>query len=70
MKIFKVFYQENFKQVPVRERTKSLYIEANSESDARIKLADRNYNIEFITELSETTLEYEKQSNDYELENV
>ncbi|MGO4887959.1 DNA-dependent RNA polymerase subunit epsilon [Anaerobacillus sp. MEB173] len=68
--IFKVFYQESFDQVPVRERTKSLYIEANTISEVRKKLADRQYNIEFITELSDAMLEYEQQLEDYELENV
>jgi DNA-dependent RNA polymerase auxiliary subunit epsilon len=67
--IFKVFFQERITQVPTRESTKSLYINADSITDARRKLADRKYNIEFIQEISGNFLEYEKQSNQFEVEN-
>jgi DNA-dependent RNA polymerase auxiliary subunit epsilon len=67
--IFKVFYQEKLTEVPTRESTKSLYIEADSVQDARRKLADRKYNIEFVQEISGKFLEYEKQSNQFEVEN-
>ncbi len=36
--IFKVFYQEKMTEVPVRENTKVLYLEADSERDVRAKL--------------------------------
>ena len=39
--IYKVYYQENMLQVPVRENTKSMYIEADSERSVRAKLKDR-----------------------------
>ncbi|HLR07796.1 MAG TPA: DNA-directed RNA polymerase subunit epsilon [Bacillota bacterium] len=68
--IYKVLYQEHSEEIPVRERTKSLYIEAESERDVRQKLDDRNYNIEFIQPLDPTHLAYEKQSEDFTLETV
>lgn len=68
--IFKVLYQDLPDEIPVRERTNSLYIEADSEREVRQKLADRNYNIEFIQVLDEAHLTYEKQSEHFELENV
>ena len=33
--IYKVYYQENAVEVPVRENTKSLYVEADSEREVR-----------------------------------
>lgn len=68
--IYKVLYQEIADEIPVRERTKSLYIEADSVREVRQKLNDRNYNIEFIQELDEAHLNYEKQSETFELENI
>ncbi|QKY68911.1 DNA-dependent RNA polymerase subunit epsilon [Lentibacillus sp. CBA3610] len=68
--IFKVLYQELPDEIPVRERTNSAYIEADSEREVRHKLADRNYNIEFIQALDDAHLAYEKQSEHFELENV
>ncbi len=46
--IYKVFYQEKADEVPVREKTDSLYIEGVSERDVRTKLKDQKYNIEFV----------------------
>ncbi|MGC4375478.1 DNA-directed RNA polymerase subunit epsilon [Fictibacillus sp. Mic-4] len=68
--IFKVFYQENKEEVPIRENTKVLYVEGESLEDVRKKLADRNYNIEYIQEIKGKFLEYEKESKSFELENV
>lgn len=68
--IFKVLYQETEEEVPTRERTKTLYIEADSVREVRKKLADRDYSIEYIQELDEAHLNYEKQSESFELENV
>lgn len=68
--IFKVIYQESRQEIPVRERSKSLYVEADSEKEVRQKLSDRNYNIEFIHPLDEAHLAYEKQSEDFKVENV
>lgn len=68
--IFKVLYQDLSKEMPVRERTKSIYIKADSIKDVRKKLIDRDYNIEFIQILDQAHLEYEKRSEDFILENV
>ncbi|UTR04915.1 DNA-dependent RNA polymerase auxiliary subunit epsilon family protein [Alkalihalobacillus sp. LMS6] len=68
--IFKVFFQEDFSQAPVRERTESLYIEAESVSDVRAKLVDEPYNIEYITPLTGSFLEYEQQREDFKVVNA
>lgn len=68
--IFKVLYQDLPDEVPVRESTKCLYIEAESVRDVRSKLQDRNYNIEFINALDEAHLAYEQKSEHFILENV
>lgn len=68
--IFKVLYQKSIHEIPVREHTKCLYLEAESIRDVRRKLADREYNIELIQPLDEAHLEYEKRSENFELENV
>jgi len=58
--IFKVYYQENINDIPVRENTKTLFVQADSERDVRRKLEDLSYNIEFITPIEGAYLEYEK----------
>ncbi|WP_316568362.1 DNA-directed RNA polymerase subunit epsilon [Neobacillus sp. YIM B06451] len=63
--LFKVYYQERINEVPIRENTKSLYIEGESERDVRKKLADRGYNIEFVQQVNGAYLEYEKQNEDF-----
>ncbi|SER00428.1 DNA-dependent RNA polymerase subunit epsilon [Piscibacillus halophilus] len=68
--IFKVLYQEHEEEAPVREETKTLYIEAESVREVRSKLADRNYNIEYVQELSEAHLAYEQQSDDFKVEKI
>lgn len=68
--IYKVLYQELPYEVPVRERTKSLYFEADTERTVRKKLSDRNINIEFIQQLDNAHLEYEKQSENYNVEQL
>lgn len=65
---YKVLYQELPYEVPVRERTKSLYFEADSERIVRKKLSDRNINIEFIQQLDDAHLDYEKQSDNFQPE--
>lgn len=67
--IFKVFFQADSTQAPVRERTSSMYIEAKSESDVRAKLASENYNIEFITPVTGAYLGYEEAREDYKVVN-
>lgn len=70
MVIYKVLYQELEDEAPVRERTQSLYIEADSVREVREKLKDRKYNVEYIQELDEAHLEYEKQSEDFKVEKI
>ncbi|KGA98864.1 hypothetical protein AJ85_07595 [Alkalihalobacillus alcalophilus ATCC 27647 = CGMCC 1.3604] len=68
--LFKVFFQKIANQVPVRELTDAIYVEGTSEADVRKKLADRNYNIEFITEISGAHLEYEQAREDFKVESI
>ncbi|ADP31961.1 hypothetical protein C6370_02665 [Bacillus atrophaeus] len=65
--IYKVFYQEKADEVPVREKTASLYIEGVSERDVRTKLKDKKYNIEFVQSVDGAFLEYEKQSENFKV---
>lgn len=65
--IFKVYFQESIKQVPVREKTQTIYVEGDSERDVRLKLKNEPYNIEFITALEGAFLEYEKQNEDFKV---
>ncbi|MBO2534415.1 DNA-dependent RNA polymerase subunit epsilon [Rummeliibacillus suwonensis] len=68
--IYKVYYQENVLEVPVRENTKSLYLEAEDVRDAREKLQNSGHNIEYIQLLEGNYLEYEQASEHYKLENL
>ncbi|ARK31179.1 DNA-dependent RNA polymerase subunit epsilon [Halalkalibacter krulwichiae] len=68
--IFKVFFQKNSSQVPVRELTESIYVEGESEADVRKKLASRNYNIEFVTSISGAHLEYEQSQDSFAVESI
>lgn len=70
MAVFKVFYQENIKEIPVRENTEVLYIEASGVPAVIKHLEDKNYNIEFVQELSEKHLEFEKESANFKLEKI
>ncbi len=61
--VFKVYYQPTKKINPRRENTESLYLEADSEPEARVLVeSNTEYNVEFIEELSDAALEYEKES--------
>ncbi|MCZ0703963.1 DNA-dependent RNA polymerase auxiliary subunit epsilon [Natronobacillus azotifigens] len=68
--IYKVLYQELADEVPVRENTRSLYYQADSERQVRQALKDRNINIEFIQPIEGDHLAYEKQAEDFTVENV
>lgn len=68
--IYKIYYQENMLEVPVRENTMSMYIEASSEQEVRQLLKGRNINIEYIQLLEGKHLEYEQASPHFELEQV
>ena len=68
--IYKVYYQESIKEIPVRENTKTIYLEASSEREVRSYLNDRNYNIELVQLLEGNYLEYEQNSPNFRLENA
>lgn len=68
--IFKVLYQKLTEEAPVRERTAHLYLEADSIMDARLKLADRDINIELVQALDGAHLAYEQRSENFELEEL
>lgn len=67
--IFKILYQNNKNEVPVRENTRTMYYQAENEREIRDALKDREINIEFIQPLNEEHLAYEKQSEDFIVEN-
>lgn len=68
--VYKILYQELPDEAPVRERTETLYVKAQSVRDVRQKLQNKNINIEFIQHLTELHLDYEKQSENFVLESV
>lgn len=68
MAVFKVFYQHNSEEVIVRENTQTIYVEGQTEEQVRRYLKTRNFNIEFITKLEGAHLEYEKQSDHFNVE--
>ena len=63
--MFKVYYQEDKKEAPVREKTKVAYIEAGSVREVRQMLKEQNYNIEYVGALTDAHLEYERQNEDF-----
>ncbi|MCR2820875.1 DNA-dependent RNA polymerase subunit epsilon [Lederbergia panacisoli] len=69
--IFKVYYQDNKNEMLVREKTKSMYMEADNERAVRDLLKNQLINIEFVQLLEGSYLDYEKQSEHFKLqENV
>ncbi|EIT84955.1 hypothetical protein A374_12950 [Fictibacillus macauensis ZFHKF-1] len=67
--IFKVYFQVDKAEVPIRENTKTIYMEANTVEEVRKKLAHTNYNIEFVQEITGKFLEYEQLGEQYKVEN-
>ncbi|WP_281164912.1 DNA-directed RNA polymerase subunit epsilon [Liquorilactobacillus sicerae] len=66
--VFKVFYQPSKDVSPRRESTLALYLEAESEAQARLIVEEQtDYNIEYLEGLSPKALEYEKQSPKFKL---
>ncbi|TYR79884.1 DUF1447 family protein [Priestia megaterium] len=65
--IFKVYFQEKLSEVPVREKTQTVYVNGDSERDVRQKLKDRSINIEFVQAVDGNYLEYEKLSEDFKV---
>ncbi|MHA8109994.1 DNA-directed RNA polymerase subunit epsilon [Lactobacillaceae bacterium Melli_B4] len=66
--VFKVLYQDSIKRTPRRETTKSMYVEANTEVEARAKVESvKDYNIEYVEPLEGNHLKYEKKSPDFKI---
>ncbi|WEG72972.1 DNA-directed RNA polymerase subunit epsilon [Vagococcus intermedius] len=66
--IYKVYYQETKVRNPKREQTQSLYVEADTEVDARVLVEENTpYNIELVQLLEGNHLEYEKENADFSL---
>lgn len=65
--IFKVYYQANATEVPIRENTKTIYVEAKSVREVRRMLKNEPYNVERVEEISGPYLEYEKQQEDFKV---
>lgn len=66
--IFKVYYQPSKKINPRRENTEVLYLDTDSEVNARLLVeSNTEYNVEFIEGLDEATLAYEKESPNFKL---
>jgi len=68
--IFKVYYHLNVHEVPVRENTLSLYVEAENEREVRNRLKDRDLMIEFVQKLEGEHLTYEQASPAFHIEQV
>ena len=65
---FKVYYQPDKSARPVRENTQSLYLEADSEAQALLLVEENtDYNIEFVEQLDDKALEYEKKNPNFKL---
>ncbi len=65
--IFKVYYQESKREVAVREKTQTIYLNGESERDVRKKLANKPYNIEYVELVEGAFLEYEQQNEDFKV---
>ena len=65
--IFKVYYQVNALEVPIRENTQTLYIKGESVRDVRQKLKKEPFNVEYVEEIKGAYLEYEKLHEDYKV---
>jgi len=66
--MYKVYYQDSKSEMPVREKTKSMYMEADNERAVRQLLKGKEINIEFVQLLEGSYLEYEKQSEHFKLQ--
>lgn len=66
--LFKVTYQPNKFDVPTRETSQALYMEAESVVEAR-KLLEKHtpYSVEFIQTIEGKHLEYEQNNPEFEI---
>ncbi|RFU69885.1 DNA-dependent RNA polymerase subunit epsilon [Bacillus sp. V59.32b] len=62
--IFKVYYQGDASEVAVREHTKTMYVEGETERDIRLKIKHEPFNIEYIQPVTGAYLDYEKEQNE------
>ncbi|MBS4212012.1 MULTISPECIES: DNA-dependent RNA polymerase subunit epsilon [Neobacillus] len=65
--IFKVYYQESISEVPVRENTKTLFVESESKRNVLSKIAERKFNVEYVQEVKGAYLEYEQQNENFKV---
>ncbi|OIM96672.1 hypothetical protein BIY40_02140 [Pediococcus acidilactici] len=66
--IFKIYYQESKKEMPRRENTRSLYIEADSQPEAIKRVEDHNPDLTSNKlKFRGKALEYEQQGVNYKL---
>lgn len=66
--IFKIIYQENPKEPPLREKSKVLYVEGADMITVRKQLRENTpYLVEYIQVLDEAHLAYEQQDPDFKL---
>lgn len=66
--IFKVLYQESKDQVPIRENTQALYLEAEDRVEAIAKISQHTpYYIESVQALDGAHLAYEKENPNFKL---
>ncbi|WP_042455990.1 DNA-dependent RNA polymerase subunit epsilon [Neobacillus dielmonensis] len=62
--IFKVFYQESVTEVPVREKTKTLFVSGESVRDVLSRIGKLGINVEYVQEVKGAHLDYEQQNNE------
>ncbi|WP_462409105.1 DNA-dependent RNA polymerase subunit epsilon [Neobacillus sp. Marseille-QA0830] len=65
--IFKVFYQESVSEVPVREKTKTLFVKGESVRDVLSRIGKLSVNVEYVQEVKGAHLEYEQQNEDFKV---
>ncbi len=68
--IYKVLYQNDVLEVPVRENTQCMYVESDSERTVREKLHELPIQVEFIQLLEGNHLEYEQSSEHFIVQQV
>ena len=65
---FKVYYQPDKTKRPVRENTQALYLEADSEAEALLMVEhNTDYSIEYVEQLDDKALAYEKQNSNFKI---
>jgi DNA-dependent RNA polymerase auxiliary subunit epsilon len=65
--VFKVYYQVITTEVPIREYTQTLYVDAPSVRSVRQMLKTKPFNVEHIEEVKGAYLDYEKLQEDYKV---